>query len=323
MRKCRAKHRCQVCLVIAVCIIITFAFLIKVYRQWDVASTPIPVITCRPSSDTDKEVLAAKLRGLTNDILKLKRSLYRSQKHFNALGNQVELISKMLRLLGPDDPITTKTQEICLEKFDSKDLVSNAPYYHLGPSHSVCKGDVPIHSLITILLYVPKQFPKPAMNYVEIMQSIAKYYPEVKVILATFEQLPKKILEAISVLKISFKNEVIKGETGTMWANLLEHVETPYVFLAPYITHFDEDIDLYRLLRMLSYHDEIAVAGGSYRNTTGHWDLGCQQVSFDYWTAWYTAGYYKSFKDCVVCDYTPGPFVARTKLLRRLKFDTR
>ena len=323
MKKCRANQRCQVCLVIALCAIIVFAISIKVYSQMGIDSTPIPIINCRPLSKSDKEVLSVKLRKLSNDISKLQQSLYVSSKHFNALGSQVVMISKMLKFLSPSTPTATKRPEICPERFESRDLVSSAPYYHLDPSHTICKGDVPIHKLITILMYAPKQFSKPAMNYVEIMQGVAKYYPEMRVILATSEQLPKSVLEAISALKISFKNEVINGRTGTMWANLHYQVETPYVLVAPYITHFDEDIDLYRLVRMLSYHDEIAVAGGSYRNITGHWDLGCQQVSFDYWTAKYADGYYKLFEDCVVCDYIPGPFLARTKLLRRLKFDTR
>ena len=123
-------------------------------------------------------------------------------------------------------------------------------------------------------MYVLEQFLMPAMNYMEIMQGVAKYYPEMRVILATSEQLRKSVLEAMSALKISFKNEVINGRTGTMWANLHYQVETPYVLVAPYLPHFDEYIDLYRLVRILSYHDEIAVAGGSYRNINGIGTLG-------------------------------------------------
>lgn len=311
------------CLGIALCAIIVFAILMKVYSQMGIDSTPIPIVNCKPSSNSDKEILGAKLRKLSNDISKLQQSLYMSSKHFNALGSQIEMITKMLKFLGSSSPTPTKRQEMCPERLESKDLVSHAPYYHLDPPRSICKGDIPIHKLVTILMYVPEQFSKPAMNHVEIMQGVAKYYPEIRVILATSKLLPKSIMEVISMLKISFKNEVINGRTGTMWANLHYQVETPYVLLAPYITHFDDDIDLYRLVRMMSYHDEIAIAGGSYRNITGHWDLGCQQTSFDYWTAKYTDGYYKSFEDCAVCDYIPGPFLARTKLLRRLKFDTR
>ena len=85
-------------------------------------------------------------------------------------------------------------------------------------------------------MYVLEQFLMPAMNYMEIMQGVAKYYPEMRIILATSEQLRKSVLEAMSALKISFKNEVINGRTGTMWANLHYQVETPYVLVAPYLT---------------------------------------------------------------------------------------
>ncbi len=307
-----------------------FIFLIKAYlNRIGIASIPVAMITCRPSSDSDKEILGAKFRKLSNGISELQRSLYTSSKHFNTLGDQVKIVNNMLKVLQHDsifdaNSAASTRQEICPEKFDSKDLVKSAPYYRLGYPRISCNEYVPIHQLVTILIYLPSQFPKPAMKYTEIMQGIAKYYPEIRVILVTGKELPNSVIEAISMLKISFKSEVVNNKrTGSIWANLLNQVQTQYVLILPYITHFDDDIDLHRLVRVLSYHDDVSVAGGSYRNLSGHWDLGCQQVSFNYWTAKYISGYYKSFNQCVVCDYLPGPFAAKTKLMKRLKFDTR
>ena len=316
-------------LIFATCVTV-FIFLIKSYfNHLRIASTPVPVISCRPSTDTDKETLGAKLRKLSIGILELQHNLYTSSQHFNSLGSQVIVVNNMLKFLQYDSIISKANsaaltrQEVCRETFDREEVVRSAPYYHFSNSHTNCKAYVPINQLVTVLVYLPSQFPKPAMNYVEIIDSIARYYPDVRVVLATSNKLPKSAINRISMLQISFKNDVINSRTGNMWTNLLNQVETPYVLIAPYITHFDDDIDLYRLLRVLSYRDDVAVAGGSYRNLTGHWDLGCRQVSFDYWTAKYTAGYYRSFNECVVCDYLPGPFATKTELLKRLKFDPR
>jgi hypothetical protein len=304
-----------------------FAFLVKGYiNHLHIDSTPVPMVNCRPTSGSDKEVLGVKLRKLSTGILELQRNLYTSSKHFNALGSQVEILDNMLKFLkhGSISKSAASTrQEVCRERFGTQDIAKSAPYYRFPNSHASCKAYVPIYQLITILIYLPQQLPKPAMNYAEIMEGVAKYYPDIRVVLATSNELPEHVLDTISTLRISFKNVAINSRKGNMWANLLTQVETPYVLIAPYITHFDDDIDLYRLLRILSYRDDVSVAGGSYRNLSGHWDLGCRQVSFNYWTAKYSSGYYRSFNECTVCDYLPGPFAAKTELLKKLKFDSR
>ena len=288
-------------------------------------------------SNDGKKLLGEKLRNLAVDLLKLQRDLATSSRHFYTIGHQIDIVNDMLRYLQQEaivENITNsntmlptqapKKQEVCPEKFVGKDLGYGAPYYRLGFARIKCNEFVPIEQLITLLMYAPKEFPKPSMNYLEMMQGVEKYYPQSRVILATSQPLQEAIASSISKLKIEFKNQVFKDTNqGSMWASLLAQVETPYVLIAPRITHFDDDIDLHRLVRVLSYNDNKAVAGGSYRNVTAHWDLGCRQVSFNYWTVQYSSGYYQSFNECVVCDYLPGPFAAKTKVLKELNFDKR
>ena len=313
--------------IVALCLFVTM----KLFEtDFDTSAFDIPNIPCNPLSDTEKSKLGRQLRNFGKDILKVQQDFEGTSHEAYTLAYHFDEVNDILKLLG-QDAITKpevsrqiskpRKQEVCPEIFAGEDLGYGAPYYRLGFARLKCENFVAIDKLITLLLYIPHEPTKPAMTYREMLTTISDDYPEVQVILVSEKELPK---DTTATLKMKFKNEIVKKEAmGSMWSKLLDQVETPYVLIAPYITHFDDDIDLYRLVRVLSYRDDVTMAGGSYRNLSGHWDLGCRQVSFDYWTAKYTAGYYRSFNECVVCDYLPGPFVAKTGWLKSLKFDAR
>ena len=294
-----------------------------------------PNTPCRPMSDeAERRELGKQLQALAGNILAVQKDFEDSSHYSYSMGYHFDKVNDILKLLKQDTIPRPKAhvsesvsrvskQEVCPEIFAGEDLAYGAPYYRLGFARVRCKGFVPIDKLMTLLMFVPNEYDAPAMSYFEMMTTISNDYPGISVILITENELPRENVQKISALKIKFKNELIKGTKGSMWKNLLDQVETPYVLIAPYVTHFDDDINLYRLLRVLSYRNDVKVAGGSYRNLSGHWDLGCRQVSFDYWTARYTGGYYRSFNECVVCDYLPGPFAAKTEWLNSLSFDTR
>ena len=316
--------------IVALCLFLTF----KIFEtDYDASSFYIPDIPCTPITDAEKNKLGAQLQTLAKNILETQQGFEVSSHYSYSLGYQFDRVNDLLKLLDQETvpkrkvkanvSKARKLQEVCPEIFAGEDLGYGAPYYRLGFARLKCETFVPIHKLITLLMYVPHDYTKPAMSYFEMMTTISNDYPGVQVVLATQKELPEDMRGENSTLKINFKSEMIKGTKGNMWTKLLDQVETPYVLIAPYVTHFDDDIDLYRLVRVLSYRDDVAIAGGSYRNLSGHWDLGCRQVTFNYWTAKYTAGYYRSFNECVVCDYLPGPFAAKTEWLRSLKFDAR
>ena len=87
-----------------------------------------------------------------------------------------------------------------------------------------------------------------------------------------------------------------------------------------FICVFTRDINLERLIRVLSTHENAIFAGGSYRNLTGHWSHGCLQTQLKNYTLSYKSGYYHSFDECLVCDYLAGPFLAKTSVLREIGF---
>ena len=98
-------------------------------------------------------------------------------------------------------------------------------------------------------------------------------------------------------------------------------VITPYVLLALDITHFPDDVNLERLVRVLCESRDTIIAGGSHKHQRGEWDKDCLQLKFRNWTAYFQDGYYYSFNDCIVCDVLKGPFLAKTRKLKELGFD--
>ena len=287
---------------------------------------------------TSNEAIAQKLREVALELMELQRSFLSDADVFNRLKKRVETINGITQMLKGDELknnnsftpkiprlVSTGKQEVCPEIFKGQNLLYGQSYWRKGFERESCKDFVPIENLLTLLLYIPEELSKPSMNFFEIMQAVEKYYPKMKVILATTKPIEESGTNSTVQLDIIFKNEVVESiHQGKLWRNLVKQVETPYVLLAPQITHFDDDIDLYRLVRMISYNaGEVSVAGGSYRDVNGHWGFGCEQVTYRNWTAHYKSGYYQSFNECVPCDFVPGPFVVRTSVLKELGIDER
>ena len=287
---------------------------------------------------SNRDAVAQKMRDHALELMELQRSFLSDAGAFIRLNKQVEAVNEIILMLKGDElknnntfapkiprPASTGKQEVCPEIFKGENLLYGQSYWRKGFERESCTEFVPIEDLLTLLMYVPEELPKPSMNYFEIMQGVEKYYPKMKVILATTKPIEQSRKSAIAQLNIIFKNEVVEGNhQGKLWGNLVKQVETPYALLAPRITHFDDDIDLYRLVRMISYNaGTVSVAGGSYRDVNGHWTFGCEQVTYRNWTAYYKAGYYQSFNESVPCDFVPGPFVVRTSVLKELGIDER
>lgn len=289
-----------------------------------------------PITDEEKKNLALLLKRHALELMATQRSLTFSALHFHKLGQHVQTVNEILKALQqselrnnnsfsigkPSSKDIPQKQEVCPEKYLGKNLNTDYPFWRKGFGRVNCTDFVPMHKLITILISIPEQLSKPAGTYVEILEGVAKYHPKTRVILATEKVIDESTKSSISKLDIDFKNEPINGiNQGNLWHKLVEQVQTPYVLIAPHITHFNDDINLERLVRILSNNKDVVIAGGSYRNFKGEWDIGCQQVSFRNWTASYMGGYYYSFNECVVCDFVAGPWMAKTQALKELDFD--
>ena len=76
----------------------------------------------------------------------------------------------------------------------------------------------------------------------------------------------------------------------------------------------------------------VSAVGGAVRNSSGHWNIGCRQVSslyvrtetysvtlsqaeISYYRLELRPGYRHQYSDCMVCDHTGGPLILRTDSL--------
>lgn len=272
--------------------------------------------------------LVKDLKRLAVELSETQRSLVNSPLHFHRLGKNIELVRGIIQSSGENLENENKTffkygfssnksaskKEVCPEKFMGKDAHYGFPFFRKGFEGVNCTEFVPIDKLVTILLTLPEE--KSVEEQHQVFQGIAKHYPHVPI---TSASKTEPTLTEITKLKLNFKNIVFKDLThGETWSKLLEEVKTPYVLFAPDITHFTDDVNLERLVRMLSEVQDTIIAGGSHKNMRGEWDKDCLQVMFKNWTAHFRGGYYHSFNDCLVCDVIPGPFMAKTKDLKQI-----
>ncbi|XP_069105196.1 uncharacterized protein [Argopecten irradians] len=108
---------------------------------------------------------------------------------------------------------------------------------------------------------------------------------------------------------------------GQIWNNMLMEVQTEYVLVARDVNIFDKNMRIERLIRVIEMTG-VPTAGGATRTTMdGKWRLGCYQSGMRNYTLVYHEGYDESVQECVICDYTDGPFVIRTKTLMEELFD--
>ena len=287
-------------------------------------------------SNVDKAAIAEDLKRLAVELTETQRDSltlpvsHRIEQHVRTINNilrklhEEEFQKKAPQTKGRSVVQKAPKNEVCPEKFMGKNLAYGYPYFRTGFQRINCTNYIPLMKLVTVIIHIRKELPKPADSYVKVLGSVARLFPGILVIFATDAPLSSMQQKSISKLKIVFQHYQSAGiKQGRLWQDLLGKVQTPYVLIAPDITHFTDDILLERLVRIVSDNEEVVLSGGSYRNLNGEWSMSCQQSSIKNWTLSYKAGYYHSFSDCVVCDYVPGPWVASTDKLRRLGFDER
>lgn len=280
------------------------------------------------NSQNDNKKLIADLKSVAVELTETQRGLVSYAVHYHRVGKQIESLNNVIKYLGGeavhddrqslvDKGPSAPKKEVCPEKFMGKNLAYGYPYFRKGFQRLNCTKFVPINKLVTILVTIPEELsPK---DQLQVFKGITKYFPDIRIASASKEKLS---VDIITKLRLNLKNIVAKDLThGETWSKLLHEVTTPYVLFAPDITHFTDDVDLERLVRVLSDTKEAIIAGGSHRNLRGEWDIGCLQMTFRNWTAFFRGGYYHSFTECVVCDVLSGPFVAKTEGLKQVGLD--
>ena len=133
-------------------------------------------------------------------------------------------------------------KNVCDEKYLG--TTHGYPLYKNGfETIEKCRDKPKIPDLITILFnFVP--YATNGTNIAEIIQEIHEILPNVKIKIATrfpMENLPENVF----VMKIR-----PEFTPGIIWNKLLHDVQTPYVFLALDLLHFDEFINFERMVRI-------------------------------------------------------------------------
>lgn len=306
-----------------------------------VKPTSVPYITPQPTPVNVKNELrneqkrvAAKLKKVLFDLMDTQRDAVRLAPLYHRLGEHIKTVHEIFQSLQEEKVhINAKYVQsnkknpsknvVCPEKFMGSDLSLGYPWFRKGFATLNCSYSVPIHKLITVILHYNTQLPPPSQSFYTVLQHIAKFYPGMSVILSSDREqtiLRKKVLDSKLNISLSLKTFSSQHQ-GKIWNSLINDVITPYVFLGSDVTHFTDDINFERLIRVISTNKEVVIAGGGYRNQRGEWDIGCLQTVFRNWTMHYRGGYYRSFGDCVVCDHVEGPWLADTEKLKKLRFD--
>lgn len=211
---------------------------------------------------------------------------------------------------------------LCPEEFRGEN--HGYPFFHTGFDIRPCKNSTAMHKLVTVLLSFLETDGRLG-NQFAILRQIEQVYPNLKVIIAAQKDTTSRFIRSLKLQNLEVFTNMTKTSSGSVWNLLVSRARTPYVLIGRQMQQFSNDSRLERLLRQLEQSD---VAAGSLRTQDGHWQVGCHQVgpqSYNHGTKkcdlTYTPGYHRSARECWMCDNIDGPFIARTDLLRMIRFN--
>lgn len=205
----------------------------------------------------------------------------------------------------------TDSLDVCPEVY--KGTKFGYPFYSEGWALINCTNAKPLRSVVSVLVNTVA-YPKQDEGHIEtVLKGITETYPTVQVYLATGSDSVMKTArnyQNVNVVVID-KAHVAKG-----WNALVRKASTPYVLIARDVFHFTWLTQLERQIRVVSQLPYVEVAGGSYRNFSGHWKAGCVQTTMKNYAIKYQEGYLHSKNECMFCDYLQGPFVTKKSLFK-------
>ena len=101
----------------------------------------------------------------------------------------------------------------------------------------------------------------------------------------------------------------------TVLMQLLELVNTTYIFIARKLEYFNNFVSLEKMLNPLLF-EKASVVGGAHRDSIGHWKSDCYKTNMIWYRFRLVKGYELNDNNFAYCDYVDGPFAATTKLLK-------
>ncbi|KAJ7360029.1 hypothetical protein OS493_019119 [Desmophyllum pertusum] len=266
------------------------------------------------ADDKTKDVIVKELNKIHLEMQKLL--LFKQVPSLKLVERVGELVKRLDNKVQPASETAVgknSTLDVCPEEYKGGKF--GYPFYEKGWVITNCSNAKPLRSVISVLINTVS-YPKEDKKHIEkVLKVITETYPTVQVHLATRSN---EVMEAakkynnIDVVKV----DDVKVSKG--WNTLMSKASTPYVLIARDVVHFTWLTQVERQIRVVSQTPNVAVAGGAYRNLSGHWKAGCVQTTLNNYVLGYQEGYYQSKNGCMYCNYLQGPFVTKTNLL---KFD--
>jgi hypothetical protein len=209
------------------------------------------------------------------------------------------------------------------------------PLYSKGFETTNCSTQVPVTDLVTLIFdevpvarnseegEVVADQPYYHERMIDFIKKIDQFHPGIKthIVVNKTDNIIKGLKTKIKRNDLYFTN-VGGVPRGRVLQEVIDRVDTPYLLLANELSHFTGEINIERLIRVLSIHNNAVFAGGSSRNLTGHWSNNCYRFQLQNYTLTYKSGYYRSYNECLVCEHITGPFLTKTKTLQEIKLDT-
>ena len=305
--------------------------LFAVFQMWLLSSVLNP--TQRKDTYRLKRHLAAQLNSIHVDLLtSLSRSRPPDKASLLKLGRLIQQLDPRVRYyeLDPakeknnnDSGVMEKILDVCPESWKGRIVADgNYPYHPRGFELTNCTMVKPFEKVISILINMATGVKQRKLDAKTVLKGIKDTYPNLRIfVAATRNSLESKIVKkctGVELVEVPGKNI----SPGKVWNDLLAFVSTPYVLVGRDLAHFSWLSQIERLVRVISTTPHVGIAGGSFRNSTGHWQIGCYQTELENYVLEYKEGYYYSRDtNCMYCDHVQGPFVSRTELLRKTSFD--
>ena len=212
--------------------------------------------------------------------------------------------------------VLDKSKHICPEIFISGSY--GFPIFDDGYVNTACTYNISLDKIVSIVLVYDRNW-----NYsiTKVLDGVFKYNKHIQVHVAVHEELKHQIRNFIPRSNIMFTLFSSSQSIGDVYNNITKYIKTEYTLIADSLVDFNNDARLDRLIREHELLD-LAITGGSIRNSSNVWTLGCYQRAELNFTLLYRHGYDESIHDCIFCDHIDGPFIIKTSIIKENKFNS-
>ncbi|XP_021365752.1 uncharacterized protein LOC110458399 [Mizuhopecten yessoensis] len=292
------------------------------------APTVKNVVHAKSTSTWKGNTKNVKPAVLVRSLVRITQSLHQASMHakslktISALRKATGEIKTLLRQLGLSyGNVTardvTAPRMVCPEEYRGTKYGSDS--YEKGFETVPCEHSRPLSELITVLVLLDSS----TTSVHSVVTDIQGVIPGVKTVVGLKEPRTHGSGAKPDNALVTQVTYTMEEPEGQVWNYMLESVQTEYVLVARDVHIFDKNMRIGRLIRVMEMLGFVAAGGATRDSLDGKWKLGCYQNGMRNYTAVYQEGYDESIQECVICDYTDGPFVISTKTLREESFDSK